>query len=72
MRRFVSYIVILAMLFLAPTAFAQGATSTGNATCNFDEDKQLAVEYQHVALNPKKPVEAQVPFGRCGRPAASP
>jgi hypothetical protein len=72
MRRFVSYIVILAMLFVAHAAFAQGATSTGNATCNFDEDKQLAVEYQRVALNPKKPIQGQVPFGKVWAPGGKP
>jgi Protein of unknown function (DUF2911) len=72
MRRFVSYIVILAMLFLARTAFAQGATSTGTATCNFDEDKQLAVEYQRVVLNLKKATSFQVPFGKVWAPGGKP
>jgi len=72
MRRFVSYFVILVTLFLAPLTFAQGTTSSATATCNFDDEKQLAVEYQRVVLNPKKPVPGQVPFGKVWAPGGKP
>ncbi len=72
MRRFVSFFVILATLFLAYPAFAQGEAPTGTATCNFDQDKQLAVEYQHVTLNLKKPTASQVPFGKVWAPGGKP
>ena len=72
MRQFVSFSVLLATLFLAPLAFAQGTTSTGTATCNFDADKQIAVEFQHVTLNLKKPASFQVPFGKVWAPGGKP
>jgi len=72
MRRFVFLFAILTTLFLAHLAFAQGETPTGTATCNFDEDKQLAVEYQRIAFNPKKPVQWQVPFGKVWAPGGKP
>jgi hypothetical protein len=49
-------------------AWAQDDASGASATCNFDEDKQLVVQYQHVPINPKKPISAQVPFGKAWAP----
>lgn len=72
MRRFVSSFVILTTLLLAHLALAQGTTSTATATCNFDDEKQLAVEYQRVTLNPKKPIPGQVPFGKVWAPGGKP
>ncbi len=72
MRRFISFFVILATFFFAHLAFAQGAPSSGTATCNFDDEKQLAVEYQHVTLNLKKPTSFQVPYGKAWAPGGKP
>jgi hypothetical protein len=72
MRRFVSFFVILTTLFLTHVAFAQSTVSSANATCNFDDEKQLAVEYQRVTLNPKKPIPGQVPFGKVWAPGGKP
>jgi hypothetical protein len=49
-------------------AWAQDDSSDASATCNFDQDKQLVVQYQHVLINPKKPTSAQVPFGKAWAP----
>ncbi len=70
MRRFV--FPILASLFLACTALAQGTTSTATASCNFDAEKQLTVEYQRVSFNLKKPLSSQVPFGKVWAPGGKP
>jgi hypothetical protein len=72
MRRFVSFLFIIVGLSLASMAFAQAPPSTGNATCNFDDEKQLAAEYQRVTLNLKKPVPGQVPFGKVWAPGGKP
>ena len=72
MRRLVSLFITLTTLFFAQLTFAQGSASSGTTTCNFDDEKQLAVEYQHVTLNLKKPTSLQVPFGKAWRRAASP
>jgi hypothetical protein len=70
MRRLVSYFVILVTSFLAQMAFAQGTSAT--ATCNFDDEKQVVVEYQRVPVNLKKPVPGQVPFGKPWAPGGKP
>jgi len=70
MARLACCLVILVSPFLAPFGFAQGATST--ATCNFDQDKQVVVEYQKVEINVKKPLSSQVPFGKVWAPGGKP
>ena len=42
--------------------------SGASATCNFDQDKQLMVQYQHVPISLKKPLSIQVPFGKAWAP----
>jgi len=47
--------VILSVEFLFATVlFAQGTSSQATATCNFDANNQLAVEYQHFSVNSQK------------------
>ncbi|MGC2112525.1 MAG: DUF2911 domain-containing protein, partial [Candidatus Korobacteraceae bacterium] len=70
MPRLASFFVMFASLCIVPAAFAQGATST--ATCNFDEDKQIVLDYQRVQVNLKKPLSAQVPFGKVWAPGGKP
>ena len=70
MRRFISSFVLLTAVFLACAALAQDDPST--ATCNFDSEKQLVVQYQRVAINLKKPVATQVPFGKVWAPGGKP
>src|ERR1700748_2652485 len=67
MHRVLSFFMIFASLFLASTLWAQD--SGGTATCNYDDDKQLVVQYQHVTINPKKPLSLQIPFGKVWSPA---
>ncbi len=47
---------------------AQDDTMSASATCNFDDDRQLVVEYQRVPLNPKKPAALQIPYGKVWAP----
>jgi hypothetical protein len=49
-------------------ARAQDDSSGASATCNFDEEKQLMVQYQHFPINLKKPLPIQVPFGKVWSP----
>jgi len=66
-------ILILPMSALLPrAAFAQDAPAAATATCNFDEQKQLVVEYQPVTISPKKPLSGQVPFGKTWAPGGKP
>jgi len=71
MYRVTSYAILLASLFVAGAAFAQDNPSGGTTTCNFDEEKQLVVEYQHVSINLKKSA-AQIPSGKVWAPGGKP
>ena len=73
MQRTASFILVLASFVLIPyrLAFAQDATLT--ATCNFDEEKQLAVEYQRMSVNPKKfAFGRDLPYNKVWTPGKKP
>lgn len=73
MHRVTSCVIILAFIFAAGALLAQESSSaTGTTTCNFDDDKQLVVQYQHVVVNLKKGVSTQVPFGKPWAPGGKP
>jgi len=59
-------------VFLGCAALAQNTPATATATCNFDEEKQLVVEYVPVSINLKKPLATQVPFGKPWAPGGKP
>jgi len=70
MQRVTSAILLLLVTttLFAVAACAQDDPSGASATCNFDEDKQLVIQYQHVQVNLKKPLSVQVPFGKAWAP----
>jgi len=69
MHRITSYLLFLVTLLLTGTLWAQdSSTNTSTATCYFDDERQLVVQYQPVVLNLKKPVSVQVPFGKVWAP----
>lgn len=70
MHRVTLPILLIASLFaiMGGTVRAQDDPNSASATCNFDEDKQLVVQYQHANLNLKKPLNGQVPFGKVWAP----
>jgi hypothetical protein len=73
MRRFTSYFfVTCGLLYFTCAAFAQNEAASSTAACNFDEEKQLTVQYQQVTISPKKPIGAQVPFGKIWAPGGKP
>jgi hypothetical protein len=72
MHRVTLSFIMLAALFLACGAHAQDADNSATATCNFDQDKQLAVQYERLSVNLKKPLQMQVPFGKPWAPAGKP
>lgn len=69
---FLLVLVLSVSAFLPRTLFAQDAPASATATCNFDEEKQLVVQYQPVTVNLKRPVSGQVPFGRPWAPGGKP
>jgi hypothetical protein len=73
MHRVTSCAIIFAFIFLGCAALAQESSSaTGTATCNFDDEKQLVIQYQRVVVNLKKGVATQVPFGKVWAPGGKP
>ncbi len=73
MGRLTSYFVLISSVFLSCVALAQDNSLTATATCNFDADKQLAAEYQRIAVNPKKPpLGREIPYGKVWAPGGKP
>jgi hypothetical protein len=72
MQRVISSFLLFTSCFLTCAAFAQDNSAGASATCNFDEDKQLVVQYQRVTVNLKKPLSMQVPFGKVWAPGGKP
>jgi len=46
-------LVLTAIMLLTTLVFAQGTTSQATATCNFNVNDQVAVEYQRFSVNSK-------------------
>jgi|SRR5664279_1861840 len=72
MHRVISSFILMTCLFSACAALAQDDPLAASATCNFDEDKQLVVQYQHIPINLKKPLSTQVPMGKVWAPGGKP
>jgi len=73
MRRLTSYFVFISFLSLSWAALAQQSSPTATATCNFDADKQLAAEYQRIAVNAKRPpLGREIPYGKVWAPGGKP
>ncbi len=67
-----SSVILLLLVALPCGALGQDNPGAVSATCNFDEQKQLVVEYQPVTVNLKKPISGQVPFGKVWAPGGKP
>jgi hypothetical protein len=70
MRRVTFSLLLLASLVVSVggVLWAQDDPLAATATCNFDDEKQLVVQYQRVPINTKKPLALQVPFGHVWAP----
>ncbi len=62
----------LALIFLFLTnspLISQDPPAHATATCNFDDEKQLAVGYEKIAINPKKPpLGHEIPYNKVWAP----
>ncbi|HUI84711.1 MAG TPA: DUF2911 domain-containing protein [Candidatus Binatia bacterium] len=72
MPRVTRSVLIVCFLLAAGSAFAQENATAATATCNFDENSQLVVEYQRVSFNLKKPLSLQLTFGKVWAPGGKP
>ena len=64
--------VVFGVLLFAGGAYGQDNPSLATVTCNISDDQQLVVDYQQVAINPKKALGSQIPFGRVWVPGGRP
>ena len=69
---FVCVADLLLFVSLSYAAFGQESPANASATCNFDDQKQLVVQYQPITGSAKKAVSAQVPFGKVWAPGGKP
>ncbi len=72
MQRVTSSFLMLITVLFACGVRAQDDANAMNATCNFDQDHQLAVQYERVSVNLKKSLAVQVPFGKPWAPGGKP
>ncbi len=72
MHRILSFVFLVACICFASAAWAQDNAAAATATCNFDEENQLVVQYQHVPFNLKKPLSTQMSFGKVYAPGGKP
>ena len=76
MHRLLGCLVLALSVFFisgSPVAQTTSADATETATCNFDPNTQLAVEYQRIEVNPKKKVLGnEIPYGKVWTPGDKP
>ena len=67
-----SFFLTVSLLFCS-SLLGQGTTSGATASCNFDSKKQVAVEYQRMTVNVKKPVFGEeIPYDKVWAPGGKP
>jgi|SRR5215469_4815993 len=73
MSRFVRFLILPAQLLIATVLFAQGTTSQATATCNFNANDQVVVEYQRFSVNSKKAIFGhEIPYDKVWTPGGKP
>jgi Protein of unknown function (DUF2911) len=73
MRHVRCLFVLAASLLFCTSLFGQGTTSGATATCNFDSSRQVAVGYQRITVNVKKPVFGEaIPYDKVWAPGGKP
>jgi Protein of unknown function (DUF2911) len=73
MSRFCYLLALAVSLLFYSSSFGQGTTSGATAGCNFDSNKQVAVEYQRMTVNVKKPVFGEeIPYNKVWAPGGKP
>ena len=66
-------ILAVSLVIISAASRAQTLDSDANTICNFDPNKQLAVEYRRVDLAPrKKALGNSIPYGKVWAPGGKP
>jgi hypothetical protein len=63
---------LFALLLAVPAVGAQDTSDSNTVDCNFDENRQLAVEYQKTAPSKKPVLGRDVPYDRVWAPGGKP
>ncbi len=71
-RTVILFLVLVGAMMASSAGFAQNDPASATATCNFDQDKQVVVEYQPVTINLKKALGTQIPLGKVWAPGNKP
>ena len=72
-RVFGWFVLALSVVVVNGGSFAQTGSPNATTACNFDPNKQLAVEYQRISVNPKKKVLGnEIPYGKVWAPGDKP
>lgn len=74
MHRSLNWLIlaVFSLAFCVDVAAVDSA-SAANTTCNFDTEKQIAVDYEQVHLSPgKKVLGGSVPYGKVWAPGGKP
>ena len=67
------FILAVSLVIISAASRAQTLDSDANTICNFDPNKQLAVEYRRVDLAPrKKALGNSIPYGNVWAPGGKP
>ena len=73
MFRIARLMVLPAVLLVSIALYAQGTTSQATATCNFDVNNQVVVEYQRCSVNSKAPAFGrEIPYDKVWAPGGKP
>jgi hypothetical protein len=65
--------LVLFSLFVCANVAAEGSVSAANTTCNFDSQRQIAVDYEQFQLAPgKKAFNNLAPYGKVWAPGGKP
>ena len=67
------FVLSLSVLLIPGISVAQTSKPNATTACNFDPNKQLAVEYQRIQVNPKKKVLGnEIAYGKVWTPGDKP
>jgi hypothetical protein len=67
------FLTFCGVLCCASGLFGQGTTSQATASCTFDANKQLAVNYERMIVNSKEPLFGrEIPYGHVWAPGGKP
>jgi len=66
-------LVLPALLLVSTVLLAQGTSSQATATCNFDANHQVVIEYQRFSFHSKTPVFGrEIPYDKVWAPGGKP